>query len=380
MSLNTPANSIDLARTRAAIQVGTDAGWHIGTQLAVWRDGAPIISYAEGFSHDRVALTPDSLMPWFSGTKLVTSVAVALVWERGLIDLDASVATVIPEFGVRGKDAITFRHVLTHTGGFRRPAGTDEVFIGGIDPDTLMQAIYDAPLEGGWVPGQRAGYHPVTGFNVLGEAVRRVDGRAFDDFVAEEIFERLGMADSWLAMSPERKVAYGDRIVVMHDTSGDTPKPIHRFTRDSGLSWLEASGSGVGPVHELVRVAEMLRQGGELEGERILAPETVRAMTSRQRTNMKDETFLAMMDWGLGVMINSIHYTGKPAPYGYGDHAGADAFGHGGRQSSVVFADPENGLSVAFACNGMPGEAVNQRRTQPVLSALYEDLGVLSSR
>ena len=81
------------------------------------------------------------------------------------------------------------------------------------------------------------------------------------------------------------------------------------------------------------------------------------ALTARRRAGMLDETFGAVMDWGLGVMVNSWHYAGKPTPYGYGDHAGRDAFGHGGRQSSLVFADPEHGLSVAFAANGMPGEA-----------------------
>jgi CubicO group peptidase (beta-lactamase class C family) len=89
---------------------------------------------------------------------------------------------------------------------------------------------------------------------------------------------------------------------------------------------------------------------------------------------MKDETFGAVIDWGLGPMVNSIQYTGKPAPYGYGDHASPDAFGHGGQQSSVVFADPGYGLSVVFAANGRPGEPNNHRRTQPVLTALYEDL------
>lgn len=345
----------------------------------MWRDGSPVVSYAAGVSRDDVPLTKDSLMPWFSGTKLVTAVAVAIACERGLFALDEPVARVIPEFGAHGKDAVTFWHVLTHTGGFRRPHG-EEIFVGGIEPNALLQKIYDAPLEDGWVPGERAGYHPVTGFDVLGEAVRRVDGRAFDDFVSEEIFERLGMVDSWMALPPERKVAYGDRIVVMHDTSGAAPEPLHRFMRDAGLSWLDPSGSGVGPLHELVLVPEMLRRGGEFEGERLLSAETVASMAARHRTNMRDETFGALMDWGLGVMLNSIHYTGAPAPYGYGMHAGEDAFGHGGRQSSVTFADPENGLSVSFGCNGMPGEAVNTRRTQPVLTALYEDLGVLSPR
>jgi CubicO group peptidase (beta-lactamase class C family) len=345
--------------------------------MAVWRDGEPVFGLAAGIARPGAAMTEASLMPWFSATKLVTATAVVQLWERGQLDLAQTVASVIPEFAARGKDAVTITHVLTHTGGFRRPAGSDEMFVGGIEPEALLARVYDAPLEDGWVPGERAGYHPVTGFHVLGEVVRRVDGRAFDAYASEEIFEPLGMADSWMALSPQRVRDYGDRLAAMHDTTVSPPRVMKRFLNDDGFSWVEPSSSGVGPMQELVRLAEALRRGGELDGERILSRDSVHAMTARRRIGMRDETFGTVMDWGLGVMVNSWHYAGKPTPYGYGDHAGRDAFGHGGRQSSLVFADPEHGLSVAFAANGMPGEPANHRRTQPVISALYQDLGLV---
>lgn len=355
--------STPLSKTLTAIQAGFDAGWTVAAQLAVWRNGEPIVDFAQG------ARTTD-LMPWFSGTKLVTSVAIAQLVERGSLDYDQLVVDVVPEFGTHGKERITLRHVLTHTGGFRRPAGADALFAGGIEPSELLTRTCDASLE--WEPGTRAGYHPVTGFHLLGEMIRRVDGRAPQDYLAEEIFESLGMADSWLALSDARADAYGDRIVVMYDTTTQPPRPVS----PKKYSWALPSSSGLGPINELVRVAEALRRGGELDGERILQPASVATMTARARINMKDETFGAIIDWGLGPMVNSIHYTGQPAPYGYGKHAGRGAFGHGGQQSSVVFADPEYGLSVAFACSGMPGEPNNHRRTQPVLTALYEDLSL----
>ncbi len=348
----------------------------MGVQLAVWQNGAPAFTFTQGIARADVAMTDTSLMPWFSGTKLVTATAIVQLWDRGLLQLDQTVASVIPEFGARGKHAITVRHVLTHTGGFRQAAGTSEMFVGGVDPSTLLQSIYDAPLEDGWVPGHRAGYHPVTGFHVLGEVVQRVTGRAFDAYAAEEIFEPLGMADSWLALTPERVRAYGDRVVVMHDTTKQPPRPLPRFEQEDGLSWVGPSSSGIGPMSDLVRLVEALRAGGELEGERIASVTAIEAMVARHRTNIRDETFGAVIDWGLGVMVNSRHYEQKSTPYGYGDHAGRRAFGHGGMQSSIAFADPEHGLSVAFACNGMAGEPNNHRRTQPVLTALYQDLGL----
>lgn len=365
-----------LERTRAALAVGFERGWHVGVQLAVWRASERLVALAEGAARPGVAMSPESLIPWFSATKLVTATAVLQLCDRGRLDLDQPVASVLPAFAASGKAAITVRHVLTHTGGFRYLAGSDDLYVRGLDYPQLVEAVNAAPIEPGWVPGERAGYHPVTGFHALGEVVRVVDGRAFDAYAAEEIFEPLGMADAWVALTPERVEAYGGRMVQMHDTSGPAPQVVSRYERADGWSWVLPSSSGVGPATDLVRLVEALRQGGALEGERILSPAAVAAMVGRERAGMTDETFGFVMDWGLGVMLNSWQYRSSPTPYGYGDHAGAAAFGHGGSQSSLAFADPEHELSVVLACNGMPGEAANHRRTQPVITALYEDLAL----
>jgi CubicO group peptidase (beta-lactamase class C family) len=127
---------------------------------------------------------------------------------------------------------------------------------------------------------------------------------------------------------------------------------------------------------DLVKLVEMLRDGGERDGERVLERTTVEALAARHRTAMLDDTFGMVIDWGLGLMVNSWYYRKRPASYGYGDHASMRAFGHGGQQSSLAFVDPEIGLAAALCCNGMPGEAANHRRTQPVITALYEELGL----
>jgi CubicO group peptidase (beta-lactamase class C family) len=136
------------------------------------------------------------------------------------------------------------------------------------------------------------------------------------------------------------------------------------------------SGGGVGPMADLVKLAEALLGGGQRAGERILREDTVAALTSRHRQGMRDETFGMVIDWGLGVMVNSWAYREAPTSYGYGEHASPDAFGHGGQQTSLVFADPAHGLAIALCCNGRPGERANHRRTQPVVTALYEELGL----
>ncbi len=92
-----------------------------------------------------------------------------------------------------------------------------------------------------------------------------------------------------------------------------------------------------------------------MDGARIMRPETVAAITSRQRVGMFDVTFRQTLDWGLGVILNSSHY-GAAIPYQFGPHASSATFGHGGSQSSTGFCDPERQLVVGLLFNGCPGE------------------------
>ncbi|MGH9283203.1 MAG: serine hydrolase domain-containing protein, partial [Acidimicrobiales bacterium] len=244
------------------------------------------------------------------------------------------------------------------------------------DWDGLLATACSSPLVEDWVPGRRAAYSPGLGFHVLGEVVRRRDGRPFDAYVAEELFEPLGMADSWLCLTPDRYDAYGERMGQMHDTSGGRAEPIAALAGPGGFGAVRPASSGVGPASDLLRVFVALLHKGELEGVRVLQPQTVDTMCARHRAGVQDETFGAVMDWGLGVIVNSWHYRRRPAPYGFGDHASPRTFGHGGNQSSVAFADPDAGLAAVVVFNGMAGEAGHARRLRPVVNALYEDLGL----
>lgn len=369
---------MSLERTVAALEKGRADGYHPGAQLEVRHRGDAVASIAIGEARPGVSMTTDTLVPWFSCTKAVTAVAVMQQWERGNLDVDDTVATHIPEFAAGGKERITLRHVLTHTGGFRSVEGS----VWREEWDDAIALIASAPLEDGWVPGERAGYHDVTGFMILGEVVRRAAGgdRPFDAYVSEEIFEPLDMPDSWLCLSPHRFAAYGERVGFMYDTSTKAePKVIPGYEDGRAFRKAQPSGSGVGPTRDLVRIAEVILRRGELDGVRVLAPQTVDAMVTPARVGMVDETFGMVIDWGLGLIVNSFHYRNRPTSYGYGKHASRRAVGHGGRQSSAVFCDPQFDLAVAVCCNGMPGEPGHHRRMQPVLTAIYEDLNLVQA-
>src|SRR5262245_49507548 len=108
-----------LPRTRELIEQGIAHGLQLGAQVYVSHNGQPVADFALGESRSGVPMSVETINPWMSSGKPVTALAIVQLWERGKLDLDDRVSRFIPEFGVKGKEPITIRHLLTHTGGFR---------------------------------------------------------------------------------------------------------------------------------------------------------------------------------------------------------------------------------------------------------------------
>ncbi|HVM07491.1 MAG TPA: serine hydrolase domain-containing protein [Acidimicrobiales bacterium] len=368
------AANTELERTLAEIEAGRAAGMHLGAQLAVWRDDELIADVAVGEARPGTPMTTEQMIIWWSMTKASTAVATALCWERGLLDVEAPVTVYVPEFGKHGKDALTLRHLLTHTGGFT-PA--DRVQSNALDPDEwwddVVRAICESPTDDGWVPGRDAGYHLWCSMQILGECVQRVSGRRYPEFVRDEIFLPLGMDDCWVGMPIDVAERYGDRLGTMFNTEGvvngteEEPRSLALLDQPAVVSRSMPGGYGRGPMNQLVRMYRMLVRGGELDGVRILRPQTVAAASARHRTGIHDRTFGVVMDWGLGFNIDG---------GSMGRHCSPRTFGHGGAQSSVAFADPEFGIAAAIQVNGMPGNEAHYKRFARICTALYDDLGV----
>jgi CubicO group peptidase (beta-lactamase class C family) len=362
-----------LPRTRDAIEAGIHDRLHLGAQVYVSLQGEPAADAALGENRPGEPLTRAHLMLWLSSTKPVAAVAIAQLWERGLLELDDPVALHVPEFAAHGKEGITLRHLLTHTGGIRMlDTGWPQR-----SWDEILAKICAMKPEPRWVPGQKAGYHQTSSWFILGEVVRRVSGVSFSAYVRQEIFEPLEMADSWIGMPAERYLAYAAerRIGAMWNTEGEEPRD-HGWDTEERVVRPSPGGNGYGPLRELGRFYEMLLARGSWRTRRVLLPQTVEAFTTPHRVGMVDATFKHVLDWGLGFIVNSIQYGAETVPYGYGHHASARAFGHSGYRSSAGFADPERGLAVALAFNGTPGNERHEARIRSVLDAVYEDLGL----
>jgi len=364
-----------LPRTASVIQRGMNQALHIGAQISVSLNGRIIADTAVGEARAGVPMTADTIMLWLSSGKPLTAIAIAQLWERGRLELDDPVARHIPEFAAHGKDRITIRHVLTHTGGFRRCANNWS-----LRPwEQIIARICASAPEHGWVPGRKAGYHVASGWYILAEIVRRVDGRSIDRYLREEVLLPLGMRQTWMGMPAAAYEAAAARIGVMHDTSGPQPRPHGHWDTPLHAGLVRPGANVRGPARELRCFYEMLLRHGrppDSAQARVLSPQTVEAITARHRTGMLDHSFNHVMDWGLGVLVNSAIYGADTVPYGFGRHASPRAFGHGGSQSSVGFADPEQGLAVAIIFNGMSGEEQHNHRIRCTLTALYEDLGL----
>ena len=359
------------------IDVGIDRGLHHGAQLYVSRKGETLVDEAFGLAETEAscgsdqAMTTDHLVLWLSASKPIGAVAVAQLCEQGKVDLDAPISETIPEFGVLGKQDISLRHILTHTGGFR------DSHLDLVEPDwdAAVQKVCDTPLEEGWLVGRSAGYDPRGAWYILGEVIRRVDGRPYDQYVRQAIFDPLGMRDSWVGMTADAYRDYDDRIAPTFE-KGEDGLAVSDLHSEANCVACFPAGNGRGPIRELGYFYEMLLEGGTRDGKRVLNSETTEDFTWPQRVGKIDQTFKHKMDWGLGFIVDSKQYGPQTVPYGYGLHCSKHTFGHGGRECVGAFADPEHGLVVTVMFNGMPGEPRHNKRIRDFATALYEDLGL----
>jgi CubicO group peptidase (beta-lactamase class C family) len=206
--------------------------------------------------------------------------------------------------------------------------------------------------------------------------IQRVAALPLADFLREEILLKCEMPDARMAFTPEVQGEYAGRIGIMYSLKDGEFVPS-ASNLPAALQNPSPGSSFRGPARQLGHFYEMLlRHGATRWGVQILREQTVQAMTSRQRSGLRDETFQHVIDFGLGVILNSQRSAAEPVPYGYGPLASPETFGHGGAQSSVGFADPQHALVVIIITNATPGDAPHQQRMQDLTRGLYEDLGL----
>jgi CubicO group peptidase (beta-lactamase class C family) len=341
----------------ALLEAGVREGRHAGAQVAISRHGRLVLEYAVGEAAPGRPMTPDHLTAWFSACKPFTALAIALLYDRRALGLDDPVRRYLPQFGA-GKEACTLRHVLTHTGGFAGALDARD----DLEWDEIIARIGAYPAE--YPPGSKAGYHSTTGWYVLAELVRRIDGRPIARFLAEEVFAPLGIESSRMGIpEPQQKVLEHrlarvqlGRTVREHYASQAF---IDQFNGAREIARVNPSGGMRGPARELCRLYECLLLGGRWEERSVLDRRTVELFTACHRWGLPDATLAgAPLAWGLGFAL----------------HGNADVhrdysrrvFGHSGMVSTVGLADPEHGLACVVVTTGLLDPMTNARRLREV--------------
>jgi len=338
-------------------------GTHPGAQLTVRRAGQVLLQAAGGTARpgaDGLAVGDGTLFVMFSATKPITALAIHLLAERGLLALDAPVARYWPEFAQGGKQAATVLHVLSHQGGL--PIGpkwlTWETWR---DLDAVARAMAERVAR--WEPGTDVGYHPLNYGWVLGELVRRVDGRTLGRFVADEIADPLGLADTYIGLPAAREHEVAHHV----DLSGENTF-VADFNRPEVHATECGAATGISTTRDLTRFYAMLLGGGAIDGVRIVKPETVARATALAVDTACDRTLQVPVRWAPGFRLG-----GPTSPFGR--RSSLATFGYSGHGSSIGWADPELDLAVAFFTNGVQSSLVNYMRMTRVSDAILAACG-----
>ena len=369
-----------LQRMDRVLQEYVDQGKQAGIVALVVRNGQVVYHKAFGKNgpDQKTPLQRDAIMRIASQTKAITSVAVMMLYEEGRFLLDDPVSRYIPAFKnptildqFNEKDStyttkpargeITIRQLLTHTSGLSYAGiGTKEavaIYAKAGIPSGIGTPMYSlsatipalAKLPLVHQPGERWTYSLST--DVLGYLVEVVSGQSLDQFFRSRIFAPLGMTDTHFYLTADRQ----NRLATLYTEQPDTKAVVPMPARAGGVSpdyptragTYYSGGAGLSSTaYDYAVFLQMLLNGGEYGGKRLLAPATVRMMTQNQigTLNNGDKKF------GLGFAI-ATETSAARLPVSVG------TFDWGGYFGTSYWADPKTGVIGVIMTQKAPNSA-----------------------
>jgi CubicO group peptidase (beta-lactamase class C family) len=362
-----------LTHLRTTIEADIASNRYFGAVITVARRGNAGFSEAIGFAdeaHTR-PLQVNSVFSLFSLTKAFTNVLALRAIELGQFALTTRVSDVIAEFKGGVRERVTFLHLLTHSSGLP-PVWIPKpgMFIDRLDE--IVESIC-ANIRSLEPPGERVHYSPLVHHALMGEAVRRCDpaGRSYRALLQDEVLTPLGMHDTSIGVREDLAERH-----VFPDFRGKPPQehlsrnsagPQGAFSDDKAeMPWV----GGISTVPDLLRFAEMLRQGGTLDGQRILSPATLKLATQNRTGDKPNELYKgiainhgwepypAYIGLGFGLAGEQIH------PNLFGTLTSAGTFGNYGSGSTLFWVDPELDMSFVCLSAGVMQAAPNIERFQ----------------
>lgn len=362
------------APLREAFAEHFTARGEVGASLCVVECGETVVDLWAGFAD------AGRSRPWqrgtianvYSTTKGVTAVATAMLADRGQLDPARPVVDYWPEFGQAGKEQITVRQLLTHEAGL---VGLDEDLPDGavLDWDYMVGALERQPPL--WEPGAGLGYHAVTYGWLVGEVIRRIDGRSCGEFVRDEIAAPLGV-DFFIGL-PESE---DDRTAEMIPAAGSEAISIPpqglaakalslvspRLANSvNSREWRAAelpAANGHGNARALAAIYGALASGGG-------------GLLSAKGVNCAAAHLVTADDMVLGFEVRRALGFILSTPGGrYEWGPNPRTFGHSGAGGSLAFADPDREIGFGYVMNQMSAGLGADPRWAPMLNALYTSL------
>lgn len=347
--------------TKSFVEEGKHAG--IITLLAQEGKIADLQTYGYRDLENKLPMERDTICRIYSMSKIVTSVATLILFEEGKFNLDDPAERYLPELkGMRLFNAggsperatsprpITIRHLLTHTSGLiydfdeNDPLGKiykEAELWSAKDLNEFMKKVGKLPLR--HAPGDQFTYGINT--DVLGALIERVSGKGFGEFLEERLFEPLGMKDTGFDVPADKT----NRVAITYKQGPDgklvEDAPIIGTWTEEGRG-IESGGGGLfSTANDYFQFAQMLLNGGRLDGKRILGRKTVELMTANHLLSLPDQEEVAKRAQGFGLGVEVQQDLGRGAQPG-----SPGAFGWYGAATTYVRIDPrEEVVAIAFA-------------------------------
>ena len=377
-----------LERIGGMIQRAIDTKQISGAVTVVARRGRVAHFEAHGLMdiEANAPMRKDTIFPIASMTKPVTAVAILMLVEEGKVRLADPVSRFVPEFKdtkvamprsdaaggiytVPAKREVTVHDLITHTSGLGSGGAASEA-TARIAPRDLTGTVADwtaalgaAPLD--FQPGTRWAYSGLAGIDTLGRIVEVASGLTFDEFLRQRVFEPLGMKDTAFNVPEDKK----KRVVTLYSRTpeGLELRPVPAWV---GTTTLHGGGGGLwSTAEDYLHFAQMLVNGGELNGTRLLGSRTVDLMASNHVGNLYEKagSVGGGPGKGFGLAVDVV-LDGVAAR---GDHRSTGSFGWGGAFGTTYWVDPKEDLTAVLMVQ-TPGGPLRADFQNAVMQAIVD--------
>ena len=351
----------------------------VGASCCALHQGEIVVDIWGGFKSPEMTTLweSDTLINVYSTTKGMASLAIAILFDEGLIDYDEKVIAYWPEFGAEGKQDVTVGQLLSHQAG-----------LCGVETKLEVADLYDfdkmvnllAAQKPLWEPGTAVGYHAITWGYLPGELVRRITGKTLGQYFREKVAEPLG-ADFYIGLpdsemsrcgtliGPNRarkkpRMTEVPKMPDLYPISLQNPS-IAPYRDASSDVWRRAeiaAANGQANARGIARIYAALANGGLLNGTKIISPEAIAESRKLEVDGEMDLVVGVPVRRARGFMLN---IEGAYGPFN-------DSFGHGGAGGSSGFADPHNNVGFGYAMNQMQADAAATPRSMKLVECLYQ--------